>query len=857
MHNSAKITPMLQQYLQIKEEHKDSILFYRMGDFYEMFFEDAIEASKILDITLTSRNRDDELPIPMAGVPFHSAEPYIQKLLAVGRRVAICEQVEDPKLAKGVVKREVVRVVTPGTNILEDSKAGRTFLAAVYGRGPSASPRDDVSSPRDDVSSPRDDVKGLAYIDLSTGLFRVTVQSREKIEQELDRIMPAELLVLKGDSGIKNAVNIELNLDRFSADTAKKYLRDPLPDKTWSIGLQAAGALVSYLLETQKDTPINHINGIEFYTSENSLMLDSTTIRNLEIFKTQYDNLEYGSLFNTIDKTVSRIGSRLLHDYLLYPSKDIDEIKRRLNLVERFFNNDNLRDSLRGILGAVRDIERLIGRVTMGLCNARDLLSLGSSISCLPILREKLEGDSVLKEFTDRWNDLDKVSGLINNAIHPEPPLTIREGGIIREGYNSELDELISLSREGKGFLNALESRERARTGIPLKVKFNNVFGYYIEITNSHLSKVPSDYIRKQTLVNAERFITPELKEYEERVLNAEERRKSLEYDLFQGIRENVSGEGNEIQRMAKIIARLDVVLALAETARRNKYCRPVVNNEDIISIKQGRHPVIETMGLKEKFIANDIYLDDKDSRMLIITGPNMAGKSTVMRQVALIVLLAQIGSFVPAEGATIGIVDQIFTRVGASDRLSQGESTFMVEMVETANILRRATSKSLIILDEIGRGTSTYDGISIAWSVAEMIDEEIGAKTLFATHYHELTELALKRDKIKNFHVAVKEWRGEIIFLRQLVPGPSSRSYGIDVGRLAGLPDKIIRRAREILKELEASKGSAEEVINPDKQLTLFNTAHPVLESIGNLDLSKMTPIEALNRLHELQDKI
>ena len=863
-----RATPMLRQYLGIKGQYPDAFLFFRMGDFYEMFFEDAEEASRLLGITLTSRGTHNGRKVPMCGVPFHSAQSYVGRLVGQGRKVAICEQVEDPGATKDIVRREVVRVVTPGS-VLEDgerSEAYNVFLAAVASNA---------------------GTWGLAYVDLSTGEFRVTqLEDRDALFGELDRIDPAELLVPEEDAVLSDpdirAYQVEcLGPSVFERHRASERLREQLGVRTLdgfgcedlSQGVAAAGAIVSYLQQTQKANP-GHIKDLVTYHLGDYMFLDETTTRNLELFRTLRRDEVRGTLLHVLDRTVTPMGSRLLRRWIGYPLLDPGRIRRRLAAVDTFREDRMLREEVREELKGIYDLERLNGRISLGRANARDLSALKASIRRLPAIKEALEGSAseFLSEISLALDPLQDVADRIEEAICDEPPITLREGGYIREGFHAELDELIRITRDGKGWIAEMAAGEQERTGIgSLKVGYNKVFGYYIEVSKANAAKVPDHYIRKQTLVNAERYITEELKKYEEKVLGAEEKRIGLELEIFEEIRRSVAQEHARIRRSAEQVGKVDAIAALAEAAERNGYVRPEITESGVIDIVDGRHPVIEQTVPEEDFVPNDVHLDDREQQFLIITGPNMAGKSTVLRQTALTVLMGQMGSFVPASHAVIGVVDRIFTRIGASDDLTRGRSTFMVEMNETANILRHATPRSLVVLDEIGRGTSTYDGLSIAWAVAEALHdrEDRGVRTLFATHYHEITELLNTKPRVKNFNIAVKEWNGQIIFLRKLVPGGTNRSYGIQVARIAGLSEDVIERAQEILENLEGSDidetgrprmaKTGKKARRPDSnQLNLFAGRDERLRSwIRDLDLHTMTPIDALNELQRLKEHV
>ncbi len=870
-------TPMFRQYLRIKEEYPDAILFFRMGDFYEMFFEDAQTAAKILGITLTARGTYLGKKIPMCGVPHHAAKAYIGRLVESGWKVAVCDQVEDPKIAKGVVKREVVRVVTPGSIVDEQELSGEQnlYLAAVAGRLDSSSGHGNGSA---------GEPFGVSYADLSTGEFCFTeLSSLAEVLDELGRIQPAELLLPAGSGLDRHRELGQYRIERladeiFDPPKARALLAEQLGSEnledtaceSMSKGMAAAGAIVHYLRLTQKGSP-EHIKELIGYRVGDAVVLDQATCTHLELLKTMRRQSVKGSLFGVLDTTVTPMGSRLLKRWIAYPLVDIQAIEARLAAVAWFRDCPELRQRLRQTLKTVYDIERLNGRVALGRANARDLLALKSSLLSLPRLKVLLaESPSYLVSDIEAALDLlEDVAGWIAEAICDEPPVSVREGGMIREGYDERLDELIALSRTGKNWIAEFAAREQKRVGIPsLKVGYNRVFGYYIEISKANLHLVPPEYVRKQTLVNGERYITDELKVREEQVLSAEEKRVALEYELFEGLRERISRENQRIRRTAGHIAQIDVLAALAEVAEHNDYARPQVHAGMEIDIVEGRHPVVEKTVLEEPFVPNDIHLDAREQQILIITGPNMAGKSTVLRQTALTVLMAQMGSFVPAARASIGIVDRIFTRVGASDDLARGLSTFMVEMTETAHILRHATPRSLVVLDEIGRGTSTYDGLSLAWAVAEDLHDRDGkgVRTLFATHYHELTEMVAAKPRVKNFQIAVREWEDRVIFLRKLLPGGTSRSYGIQVARIAGVPERVLLRAQEILENLES--GEIDESGRPrlarshrsgeqatDRQLPLFGSQErDLVQWIRDLDISSITPLQALVELDRIK---
>ena len=881
---------MLRQYLGIKGEYPDAILFFRMGDFYEMFFDDARTASRILGITLTARGSYEGKKIAMCGIPHHASKSYITKLVGSGRKVAICEQTEDPKGSKGIVKREVVRLVTPGSIVDEgdlDDKSN-LYMAAIYG----GSDRNEYppmpgSGEIGETETGEDESYGLAHVDLSTGEFRVTeIRLFNELLDELGRIAPAELLIVENGhlSGRKELSQYRIEAierDCFDPSRAENLLKEQLGVRSLAgfgcqdmpYGTVAAGILVHYLRDTQKGFPA-HIKEIVSYRISDFMFLDESTCSHLELLKTIRRQSEKGSLLQILDRTVTSMGSRCLKKWVTYPLIDLEKIRKRLAAVGCFKDDLMFREEVKKELNEICDLERLNGRIALKRANARDLLALKSSIFRIPFIKNALTGSTsiLLSEIAKKIDTLQDIAHLIEETIHEDAPVSVRDGGIIKDGYDDELDRLISLSRDGKSWIAEFAASEQQRTGISsLKVGFNKVFGYYIEISKANLHLVPPDYIRKQTLVNGERYITESLKNMEEQVLSAEEKRVELEYKIFEKIREKVALENQRIKETAALVAEIDCISGLAETAEMNNYICPEVNDSVDISIVDGRHPVVEQTVKDEDFVPNDISLDSREQQMLIITGPNMAGKSTILRQTALTVLMAQMGSFVPASKAVIGIVDRIFTRVGASDDLARGQSTFMVEMNETANILRHMTPRSLVILDEIGRGTSTYDGLSIAWAVAETLHdcEGKGVRTLFATHYHELTEMVTTKHRVKNFNIAVREWNDQIIFLRKLVPGGTSRSYGIQVARIAGLPDRTLRRAKEILNNLEGTeldetgrprlaqtshKKSEGDVL----QLSLFETKDRKLRKrIKGLDISSITPLEALIELNKLKEYV
>ncbi len=860
----SEITPLMRQYNNIKRNYPDCIVFFRLGDFYEMFGQDAVTASKILQITLTSRDKAKDSPIPMCGIPYFASDTYISKLIKANHKVAICEQVEDPKEAKGIVKREVVKVVTPGTFMHDNPKENNYILAF----------------------SQKENIIGLAVADITTGEFLI-YQSHQNLEDEISRFEPREILYpnsLKNNPSIINSLNgFHLTgYDDWYFDYLEAYGKllkhfkvtslDGYGCEGMVVAISTAGALLNYLEETQKQTSV--FKKIRVLRHVSHMLLDTATKKNLEITKNMKDGDKKGSLLWVIDETLTPMGGRLLRSWLLNPLLDEQGIRLRQGAVKALIDNTTSLAKIQGVLKNISDIERQTSKTNSGTANARDLLSIKTSLNILPDLKELLNGytDERIVFLKNRIDLLSNVKSRIEQVITDDPPLGLREGGIIKKGFNSEVDELRDISGSGKDFIASLQSGEREKTGITsLKVGYNRIFGYYIDVTKPNLPQVPDYYIRKQTLVNSERYITPELKEHESKILGAEERLKSLEYDIFVSLREDISKETERLQMTSSAVAELDSLLSLAFVAKKYNYECPVLHDADLIQISAGRHPVIERLSLGEKFVPNDTLIDTDSNNILIITGPNMAGKSTYMRQVALIVLLSHIGSFVPAKEATISIVDRIFTRIGASDVITKGQSTFMVEMIETANILNNATKKSLILLDEVGRGTSTFDGISIAWAVAEYISNKLKTRTLFATHYHELTELALCLNGIRNLNVAVKEWGDEIIFLRKIEEGPADKSYGIQVARLAGLPDDAIKRAKEVLSNLEKAElnelGTPKLAYTSDTdsaenkksgQLDLFTTqADPIIKEIIGLDIMDMTPIEALNKLYEMRRKL
>ncbi|GAA6375040.1 DNA mismatch repair protein MutS [Mediterraneibacter sp. gm002] len=878
----AEMTPMMQQYMETKSQYPDCILFYRLGDFYEMFFDDALTASKELEITLTGKNCGMEERAPMCGVPYHAVDGYLTKLVSKGYKVAICEQVEDPKQAKGIVKREVVRIVTPGT-ILDaaaiDESKNNYIMCIVY------------------IA----DRYGLSVADVTTGDYFVTeLPDGQKLKDEIFKFMPSEIICNESFymSGMdledmKNRLGITIySLESwyFDDEICKSKLMEHFKVSSlqglgladYDCGVISAGALLQYLLETQKND-LSHMTHITPYTTGKYMMLDSSTRRNLELCETLREKQKRGSLLWVLDKTKTAMGARTLRKYIEQPLIERTEIERRLDAVTELKEEAISREEIREYLSPVYDLERLITRITYGSANPRDLTAFSTSLEMLPAIHYILEDmkSDLLCEICKEMDTLEDLCSLVKSAIAQEPPIAMKEGNIIRDGYSEEVDTLRRAKSDGKTWLAKLEEQEREKTGIKnLKIKYNKVFGYYLEVTNSYKELVPEYYTRKQTLANSERYITPELKELEDTILGAEDKLYALEYELYCTVRDTIAGEVIRIQKTAKAVAALDVFTSLALVAERNNYIRPTINVQGKIDIKDGRHPVVEQMIPNGSFICNDTVLDDKKQRISIITGPNMAGKSTYMRQVALIVLMAQLGSYVPASKANIGLVDRIFTRVGASDDLASGQSTFMVEMTEVANILRNATSKSLLVLDEIGRGTSTFDGLSIAWAVVEYISDAklLGAKTLFATHYHELTELEGKINNVNNYCIAVKEKGDDIVFLRKIVKGGADKSYGIQVAKLAGVPDIVINRAKEIVEELadeditsrvseiasreaEAKKKTKSKKYDEVDiaQFSLFDTVKDddVLEELKAIDVGNLTPIDALNTIYRLQNKL
>lgn len=878
--NSDTLSPMMVHYCQTKCAYKDSILFYRLGDFYEMFFEDAKTVSRELELTLTGKDCGLSERAPMCGIPYHAAETYINRLIDKGYKVAICEQVEDPKTAKGIVKREVTRVVTPGTNLnMQELDEGKNnYLMAIVCVG---------------------DHFGVSTADITTGDCYVTeIDEERKLWDEINKFLPAEIIC--NDAFLVSGVDVDdlrnrLHISVFALESW--YFGDDLCKQTllehfkissleglgladYDSGVIAAGSLFRYLLDTQKNT-MEHMNKIIPYTTDRYMVIDSSSRRNLELVETLREKQKRGSLLWVLDKTKTAMGARMLRSFVEQPLIDADAINERLDAVTELNMQAMLREEIREYLNPVYDLERLVSRISYRSANPRDLLAFKMSLEMIPHIKNLLVNftSPLLVRINEQMDGLEDLYTLLEASITEDPPLAVKEGGIIREGYNEQVDTYRNSKTQGKSWLAQLEAEEKEKTGIRnLKIKYNKVFGYYLEVTNSFKDLVPEYYTRKQTLTNAERYITPKLKELEDMILGAEDKLFALEYDLFCQVREELAAQIPRIQETAKAIAQLDVYASLSVVAQRNNYVRPTVNTKGVIDIKNGRHPVVEKMINNDMFIANDTYLDNGSKRVSVITGPNMAGKSTYMRQTALIVLMAQIGSFVPAEKAKIGVVDRIFTRVGASDDLASGQSTFMVEMTEVANILRNATAKSLLILDEIGRGTSTFDGLSIAWAVIEHISNTklLGAKTLFATHYHELTELEGKIPGVNNYCIAVKERGDDIVFLRKIVKGGADKSYGIQVAKLAGVPDSVLDRAKELVDELvhtditstfkdlaENSRKTKPKAVHYDEvdleQISLFDTVQDqdIIEELKNLDITMLTPMDAMNTLYRLQNKL
>ncbi len=872
-------TPMMRHYLELKQQHPDALLFYRCGDFYELFFDDAATAAAELDLVLTSRDKSSDNPVPMAGVPHHAAVNYINRLLEKGHKVAVCEQLEDPKAAKGMVRRGIVRIVTPGTTLDVESldAEANNYLAAIWL---------DPARLGEGV--------GLAVLDLSTGEFRLTqVSGVEELQTELVRLQPTEAILPESlkKSGIERPwsawarscyPNWE-SADAFDPTEAETRLVEHFHVESLAAlgidklqqGARAAGALLGYVQRTQMQDA-SHVLSLKPYFLSDYLQLDESTKLNLELERTLIGQTKRGSLFGVLDLSRTALGARTLRRWLNYPLVQPKAIQARLARVAEYVESGVMRGDLRDILRRIGDLQRIAGRISLNQSTARDLVALASSLEAVAELRLFAQAHESTLLFQDAagLDALDDLQTLLAEAIVDDPPATTREGGMFKKGFHAELDELVSLQTDAKQAIAALEAEEKKRSGLTnLRIKYNRVFGYFIELAKSQAERAPAEWTRRQTLTNVERFITPELKEFEDKVLGAQEKRIKLEEELFEQMRREVAERFGRLMGTAEIVGRLDALSALGELAVRERYVRPEVDEDDEILIEEGRHPVIEKVNRDERFIPNDLRLDNRDHQVLLLTGPNMAGKSTVMRQAALIVILAQMGSFVPASRAKIGVVDRVFTRVGASDNLARGLSTFMVEMTETAAILERATPRSLVVLDEIGRGTSTFDGLSIAWAVAEYIHDQIGAKTLFATHYHELTELAITKARVQNYNIAVKEYRGEIIFLRKLVAGATNRSYGIQVGKLAGLPQSVVGRAKEVLKELErgefgknrvqeATAGATKQAATG--QLSFFGPRivevkepSPVEEEIEALDLDTLTPLEAMNHLWKWRERL
>lgn len=870
-------TPMLKQYNEIKHQHPGTLLFFRLGDFYEMFYEDAIIGARELEITLTARNKERGTPVPMCGVPYHSASNYISKLVRKGYRVAICDQLETASKGIKLVKRDVVRIITPGTTVdsqLLESKEN-CYLAAITGNK---------------------DTLAVAFVDVSTGEFITTQTSGEnswsRLVEEIESFSPKEIIYPQSLSSLFGTTNSSQNTPtifagavitgledwQFEYDRSRELLcshfkvasLDGFGLEKKSVAISASGAILNYVRDTQKEAAA-HINNIAYFEPADYMILDGATIRNLELVAA-IEGSKSNTLLGVLDQTETSMGARLLKQWLLRPSIKLGELNTRLDAVAEVRRNTIMRDRVRQQLGKIQDLERLLGRISLGTANPRDLLSLKSSLEIIPEVKLLLEQatSSLLEVLREDLDELSDISSLIKEAITDEPPANLSDGGVFREGYHKELDELRSIRQNAQSFIAAIEIRERERIGISsLKVRFNNVFGYFIEVSKTNLKLVPAEYERKQTLVNAERFTTPELKELETKVLGAEEEILRIEQDLFQQLRQQIASQTTRIQRTAHILAIIDVLFNFAEVAAKKNYCRPTLNEADEIILKDSRHPVVETQG--ERFIPNDLYINNTTHRLLIITGPNMGGKSVYLRQTALISIMAQIGCFVPATEAQLAIVDRVFTRVGASDNLARGRSTFMVEMTETAYILNTATPRSLILLDEIGRGTATFDGLSLAWAIAEYLHDNAkhAAKTIFATHYHEMTELAKLLPGVRNFQMALKEQGGQIVFLRRLIEGSTSKSYGIEVARIAGLPTQVIERAREILGNLEAneldvtgkpklarhlpSRGN-----NWKQQPSLFDLANEsVLQILRELPLEQISPEEALRHLAELKRQL
>ncbi len=872
---SKNLTPMLKQFLAIKDKHPDKIILFRMGDFYETFFEDAVATSKILGITLTTRNKNDKDPVPLSGFPYHSLNNYLDKLVKSGEKVVICEQMEDPKKAVGLVKREIVEIITPGA-IIDDTlieMSDHNYLSAVY-------------------LSDKNPNAGMAFLDISTGDFTFTELNKNNLKNEIVRQRPREIIV-KDQQSLETIKNLKIEPSPaltvyesfyFEAAEAKELLKkqfatltlDGYGARSKNTGLIAAGAALAYVKELKNDA-LQHVNSIRYYIIEDYLQIDEITGHNLELLKSMRHGSRFGSLVSIIDQTCTAMGSRLLVDWMMKPLLNVEQIEKRLNAVQEFKAKMYLTDELREILKNIGDLSRLIGKIGTERINPREMIALRN------YLAQALTVKHTLKDFENEYighvlesiEDYSEITDLVDKAITETPPLTITGGGIIKDNYSKELDELRNISREGKGWIARLEEAERKKTGISsLKIGYNKVFGYYIEVTNTHKDKVPEYYICKQTLVNSERYISPQLKEYESKVLGAEERIKSLEYELYTSIRSSLLNYLKKIQNYVTNIALLDTLSALAFLAHYNNYCRPKFSCDGEMEIKECRHPVIEKLLQEEKYIPNDVYLNNLDNKIIIITGPNMAGKSTYLRQIGLLVIMAQMGGFVPAGKAYLPLFDKIFTRVGASDNLAMGQSTFLVEMIETANILNTATNNSLILLDEIGRGTSTFDGLSLAWAIVEYIadSKKVNAKTLFATHYHELTDLEQILPGVINYNIAVKEWKEQMIFLRKIERGGADKSYGIQVAKLAGIPNKVIKRAKQILINLEKQELSPQgltatakrQLQRDSQQLDIFDSLFQqeqnysqVIDKLNEADLENITPLQAFALLQELKQEI
>jgi len=875
-----KLTPAMRQYHHFKSQYADAILFFRMGDFYETFYEDAKTCSQVLGIALTSRSKDKD-PIPLAGIPYHALDGYLKKMIKAGYKVAICEQVEDPALAKGVVKRDVVRLVTPGTlteESLLDERTGNYLAAVCFARALTG------KEPR---TGSEKEMAGLSWVELSTGQFFAQMIEARHVLDELLRLRPVELVVSDDPDALPKKFTHQVDellaipITRrpgwvFDPHTAVESLKKQFRSATLEgfgfaepdCSIAAAGAVLEYLNETQKTT-LGHISQLRKVAREKFLQLDQTTLRSLEITRTIRDNAAAGTLLHSIDKTVTAMGARKLRLWICYPLNDLAQIEQRQDAVAELIQLDALRDELRQLLTNVADIERISTRISTNRASPRDLLGLGQALKQLPAIRQILQQCSanLLTQLAQQCDTLDTIAALIETAIDPDAGLSYRDGGVIREGYDEEVDRLRSFCRDGQSWLADYQNQLIQQTGVStLKVGFNKVFGYYVEISNTHRDKAPPEFVRKQTLKNAERYITDELKRYETEALTSEDRCKKQEEQIFQDIRQQIASQTLHLQQVADAVAKIDILTGLAHIARHRNYCRPQMHEDKDIQFVEGRHPVLDQI-LAERFVPNDLELGNGTADLAIITGPNMSGKSTYIRQAALLVIMAQMGSFVPAQSAQIGLVDRIFTRVGASDELTRGQSTFMVEMIETANITNNATERSLVILDEIGRGTSTYDGLALAWAITEFLATEPKCRTLFATHYHEITELADLLKNVKNLNVAVREWKDEVVFLHKIVPGRTDKSYGIHVAQLAGVPKSIITRSQEILEELEsnfAREAHAPQIAGPladqaEGQMTLFDIAppDPLLETLRQADLNNLTPLQAINLLHEIKSEL